>query len=199
MVSIMALAMRFFASVSTPALASASSPRCVVRISPPSTAASAAGSTCPARCACSTSWRQLSNSVSYAERDRVAMAVVVPCQFCCGLRQQASAPVGAALRHRQPVSDAVQRLVLRAFEQRGGTLVGACAVLLEYSLEQGLLVAERAVEAALAEPRDARQIATEAVAYLAWDRAQWITGASLIVDGGELPGIYPLGPAVRPT
>ncbi|WP_413755155.1 hypothetical protein [Streptomyces sp. MMBL 11-3] len=31
----------------------------------------------------------------------------------------------------------------------------------------------------------------EAVAYLASDRAQWITGASLNVDGGELPAIWP--------
>jgi NAD(P)-dependent dehydrogenase (short-subunit alcohol dehydrogenase family) len=38
----------------------------------------------------------------------------------------------------------------------------------------------------LGRPGDPRDIA-EAVAYLASDRAQWITGASLIVDGGELP------------
>ena len=35
---------------------------------------------------------------------------------------------------------------------------------------------------------DPRDIA-EAVAYLVPDRAQWITGVSLIVDGGELPVI----------
>ena len=38
----------------------------------------------------------------------------------------------------------------------------------------------------LGRPGDPRDIA-EAVAYLASDRAQWITGASLIVDGGESP------------
>jgi NAD(P)-dependent dehydrogenase (short-subunit alcohol dehydrogenase family) len=38
----------------------------------------------------------------------------------------------------------------------------------------------------LGRPGDPRDIA-EAVAYLASDRAQWVTGASLVVDGGELP------------
>ena len=38
----------------------------------------------------------------------------------------------------------------------------------------------------LGRPGDPRDIA-EAVAYLASDRAQWITGANLVVDGGELP------------
>jgi len=37
-------------------------------------------------------------------------------------------------------------------------------------------------------PGDPRDIA-EVVAYLASDRAQWITGASLVVDGGELSAI----------
>ncbi|GAB7045121.1 SDR family oxidoreductase [Catenuloplanes indicus] len=40
----------------------------------------------------------------------------------------------------------------------------------------------------LGRPGDPRDIA-EAVAFLASDRAQWITGASLNVDGGELPAI----------
>ncbi|MEU7827031.1 SDR family oxidoreductase [Catellatospora sp. NPDC049133] len=38
----------------------------------------------------------------------------------------------------------------------------------------------------LGRPGDPRDIA-EAVAYLASDRAQWVTGVSLTVDGGELP------------
>lgn len=38
----------------------------------------------------------------------------------------------------------------------------------------------------LGRPGDPRDIA-EAVAYLASDRAQWITGASLVIDGGEVP------------
>ncbi|MBI5738910.1 SDR family oxidoreductase [Mycobacterium adipatum] len=40
----------------------------------------------------------------------------------------------------------------------------------------------------LGRPGDPRDIA-EVVAYLASDRAQWITGASLVVDGGELSAI----------
>lgn len=40
----------------------------------------------------------------------------------------------------------------------------------------------------LGRPGDPRDIA-EAVAYLASDRAQWVTGVSLIVDGGELPAV----------
>lgn len=40
----------------------------------------------------------------------------------------------------------------------------------------------------LGRPGDARDIA-EAVAYLASDRAQWVTGVALTVDGGELPFI----------
>ncbi|WP_435835405.1 SDR family oxidoreductase [Streptomyces avermitilis] len=40
----------------------------------------------------------------------------------------------------------------------------------------------------LGRPGDPRDIA-EAVAYLVSDRAQWITGVSLNVDGGELPAI----------
>ncbi len=38
----------------------------------------------------------------------------------------------------------------------------------------------------LGRPGDPRDIA-EAVAYLASDRAQWVTGTTLTVDGGELP------------
>lgn len=38
----------------------------------------------------------------------------------------------------------------------------------------------------LGRPGDPRDIA-EAVAYLVSDRARWVTGVSLTVDGGELP------------
>lgn len=38
----------------------------------------------------------------------------------------------------------------------------------------------------LGRPGDPRDVA-ETVAYLASDRAQWITGATLVIDGGELP------------
>ncbi|MFD0485351.1 oxidoreductase [Kineococcus sp. GCM10028916] len=40
----------------------------------------------------------------------------------------------------------------------------------------------------LGRPGDPRDVA-EAVAYLASDRAQWVTGVTLAVDGGQLPGI----------
>src|ERR1044072_7952069 len=72
-------------------------------------------------------------------------------QFRRGLCQQAAEPIGAVFRHLDPVADAVERLVLWAIEQGGRALVGPRAVVLEYSLEQGLLVTERAIKAALAE------------------------------------------------
>ena len=40
----------------------------------------------------------------------------------------------------------------------------------------------------LGRPGDPRDIA-EAVAYLVSDRAQWITGTTLVVDGGELSAV----------
>ncbi|WP_275414229.1 SDR family oxidoreductase [Asanoa ishikariensis] len=40
----------------------------------------------------------------------------------------------------------------------------------------------------LGRPGDPRDIA-EAVSYLVSDRAQWVTGTTLVVDGGELPVI----------
>ncbi|WP_425389387.1 SDR family oxidoreductase [Cryptosporangium arvum] len=51
-----------------------------------------------------------------------------------------------------------------------------------------LLPALREAGAGGAIPGDPRDIA-EAVAFLVSDRGQWITGASLNVDGGELPAI----------
>jgi NAD(P)-dependent dehydrogenase (short-subunit alcohol dehydrogenase family) len=50
----------------------------------------------------------------------------------------------------------------------------------------GASLADIAAAVPLGRPGDPRDIA-EAVAYLASDRAQWVTGATLTVDGGELP------------
>lgn len=50
----------------------------------------------------------------------------------------------------------------------------------------GAALADLTAAIPLGRPGDPRDIA-EAVAYLASDRAQWITGATLTVDGGELP------------
>ena len=50
----------------------------------------------------------------------------------------------------------------------------------------GISLADIAAGVPLGRPGDPRDIA-EAVAYLVSDRAQWVTGATLVVDGGELP------------
>jgi NAD(P)-dependent dehydrogenase (short-subunit alcohol dehydrogenase family) len=50
----------------------------------------------------------------------------------------------------------------------------------------GASLADIAASVPLGRPGDPRDIA-EAVAYLASDRAQWVTGATLTIDGGELP------------
>ena len=52
----------------------------------------------------------------------------------------------------------------------------------------GVSLADITAGVPLGRPGDPRDIA-EAVAFLASDRAQWVTGASLTVDGGELPFI----------
>ena len=63
--------------------------------------------------------------------------------------------------------------------------MGAAAEQANADLDWGLLSETAGGRYGFMPPRDI----AEAVAYLASDRAQWITGASLIVDGGELPGI----------
>jgi len=52
----------------------------------------------------------------------------------------------------------------------------------------GVSLADTTAGIPLGRPGDPRDIA-EAVAYLASDRAQWVTGASLVIDGGELATI----------
>ena len=63
---------------------------------------------------------------------------------------------------------------------------GADAIRQNFADSMGVSLADTTATIPLGRPGDPRDIA-EAVAYLASDRAQWITGASLIVDGGESP------------
>ena len=63
---------------------------------------------------------------------------------------------------------------------------GADAIRQDFADALGVSLTDTTAAIPLGRPGDPRDIA-EAVAYLASDRAQWITGASLIVDGGELP------------
>jgi NAD(P)-dependent dehydrogenase (short-subunit alcohol dehydrogenase family) len=65
---------------------------------------------------------------------------------------------------------------------------GADAIRQNIADAMGVSLADTTAGVPLGRPGDPRDIA-EAVAYLASDRAQWVTGASLIVDGGELPAI----------
>ena len=65
---------------------------------------------------------------------------------------------------------------------------GADAIRQNFADAMGVSLTDTTAGIPLGRPGDPRDIA-EAVAYLASDRAQWITGASLIVDGGELPSI----------
>jgi NAD(P)-dependent dehydrogenase (short-subunit alcohol dehydrogenase family) len=63
---------------------------------------------------------------------------------------------------------------------------GADAIRQNFADAMGVSLAEVTAGVPLGRPGDARDIA-EAVAYLASDRAQWVTGVTLTVDGGELP------------
>ncbi|GAA0572293.1 SDR family oxidoreductase [Paractinoplanes ferrugineus] len=65
---------------------------------------------------------------------------------------------------------------------------GADAVRQTFADAMGVDLAATTAAVPLGRPGDPRDIA-EAVAYLASDRAQWITGVTLNVDGGELPAI----------
>jgi NAD(P)-dependent dehydrogenase (short-subunit alcohol dehydrogenase family) len=63
---------------------------------------------------------------------------------------------------------------------------GADAIRQDFADALGVSLTDTTSAIPLGRPGDPRDIA-EAVAYLASNRAQWITGTSLIVDGGELP------------
>ena len=63
---------------------------------------------------------------------------------------------------------------------------GADAIRQNFADAMGVPLEATTAGIPLGRPGDPRDIA-EAVAYLASDRAQWITGANLVVDGRELP------------
>ena len=63
---------------------------------------------------------------------------------------------------------------------------GADAIRQNFADAMGVPLEATTSAVPLGRPGDPHDIA-EAVAYLASDRAQWVTGANLVVDGGELP------------
>lgn len=63
---------------------------------------------------------------------------------------------------------------------------GADRIRQTFADAQGVSLADTTAGVPLGRPGDPRDVA-EAVAYLVSDRAQWVTGATLAVDGGELP------------
>jgi NAD(P)-dependent dehydrogenase (short-subunit alcohol dehydrogenase family) len=63
---------------------------------------------------------------------------------------------------------------------------GADAIRQEFADAMGVPLDATTAAVPLGRPGDPRDVA-EAVAYLASDRAQWVTGTTLVVDGGELP------------
>ncbi|WP_353650823.1 SDR family oxidoreductase [Nakamurella sp. A5-74] len=63
---------------------------------------------------------------------------------------------------------------------------GADAIRQDFADAAGVPLAEITANIPLGRPGDPRDIA-EAVAFLASDRAQWVSGVNLSIDGGELP------------
>lgn len=63
---------------------------------------------------------------------------------------------------------------------------GADAINQTFADAMGVSLADITSSVPLGRPGDPRDIA-EAVAYLASDRAQWVTGSTLTIDGGEVP------------
>lgn len=66
--------------------------------------------------------------------------------------------------------------------------LGGDAIRQNFADAMGVSLADVTAGIPLGRPGDPRDIA-EAVAYLVSDRAHWVTGAPLVVDGGELPVI----------
>ncbi len=65
---------------------------------------------------------------------------------------------------------------------------GADVINQAFADNMGVSLADVTAGVPLGRPGDPRDIA-EAVAYLVSDRAQWVTGATLPIDGGQLPVI----------
>lgn len=63
---------------------------------------------------------------------------------------------------------------------------GADAINQTFADAMGVSLADITSSVPLGRPGDPRDIA-EAVAYLASDRAQWVTGSTFTIDGGEIP------------
>jgi NAD(P)-dependent dehydrogenase (short-subunit alcohol dehydrogenase family) len=63
---------------------------------------------------------------------------------------------------------------------------GADEIRQTFADAMGVSLADVTAGIPLGRPGDPRDIA-EAVAFLASDRAQWLTGVTLTVDGGEIP------------
>ncbi|WP_258400225.1 SDR family oxidoreductase [Micromonospora saelicesensis] len=83
----------------------------------------------------------------------------------------------------------VNNALLPALREAGaGGAMGADAIRQNFADAMDGALAATTAGIPLGRPGDPRDIA-EAAAYLASDRAQWVTGVSLTVDGGELPVI----------
>ncbi|MCD4526650.1 SDR family oxidoreductase [Nocardioides sp. cx-173] len=65
---------------------------------------------------------------------------------------------------------------------------GADAINQTFADAMGVSLADITADVPLGRPGDPRDIA-ETVAYLVSDRAQWVTGVTLTIDGGQLPVI----------
>lgn len=71
--------------------------------------------------------------------------------------------------------------------QPGNVLTpGADAIRQTFADASGVSLADITSSVPLGRPGDPRDVA-EAVAFLASDRAQWLTGSTLTIDGGEVP------------
>ncbi len=113
----------------------------------------------------------------------VAFAPVPPLAHCAAAKAALNAYGKALAAELAPAGMRVTTVV------PGNVLTpGADALRQDLADAMGVSLAQVTANVPLGRPGDPRDIA-EAVAYLASDRAQWVTGATLTVDGGELPGI----------